>query len=117
MIYRINKRNDIGLNVFVLRFANDNISQNISGSSAILRYRCSKIILEGGIETRRDRVAGWLTDLLTNAPLQMSLGGRFLFNEKKNAGIRCEYFPSTVFMENEIFKNILTTRFFYGIYF
>jgi len=117
MIYKINKKNDAGLNILLLRFAHDNISQNISGSSAMLRYRYSKILIEGGIETRRDRIIGWLSDIQGNKSLQETLTCKYLLNNRKNVGIRCEYFPSNVFIDNENFKNILSVRAFYGIYF
>lgn len=117
MIYRINKNNDVGLNFMLLRFAHDNISQNISGSSVMIRYRYSKIIFEAGVETRRDRIVGWLSDIQSNKPLQETFTCKYLLNERKNVGIRCEYFPSTFLVDNENFKNILSARFFYGIYF
>lgn len=117
MIYRINKKNDIGLNLLPLLFAHDNISQNISGSCAMLRYRYSKIMIEGGVETRRDQIVAWFTNIIANKPLQISLGGRFLFDENKNFGIRCEWLPSIVPTGTENFDHILSVRIFYGIYF
>ena len=117
MIYRINKKNDVGLNLMLLRFASDKVSQNMSGSSVVIRYRYSKVMIEGGVETRRDRIVGWINDIQSNIPLQGTLSCKYLLNEKKNAGIRCEFLPAKITVNNESFNNILSIRLFYGIYF
>ncbi len=117
MIYRINKKNDVGLNFILLRFAHDNISQNISGSNVMLRYRYSKMMLEGGVETRRERIIGWYFNIQDNVPVQMSFGARYLLNEKNNIGVRCEFLSPKITTGTENFNTILSARIFYGIYF
>jgi hypothetical protein len=117
MIYRFNTMNDLGLNIMLLEFARDDVSPNISGSNILLRYRHSKCIFETGLAARRGRVFGWITAIPENNPMQLMTNFRYLINEKKNIGIRAEWFPYKLTEGTEYFNNITSIRFFYGIYF
>jgi hypothetical protein len=116
-IYRINKNNDIGLNLMPLIFAHDDISQNFSGSDIIVRYRYKRYLFETGTEARRERILGWITYLQKDQPLQYIFSARYLIDGNKNTGIICEWLPGNLNAETDFFSNIWSIRLFYGIYF
>jgi hypothetical protein len=116
-IFRIDENNDLGLNLMLLMFGRDDISQNLSGSDIVIRYRYKKCLLETGTEARRERIFGWITSLQKDIPLQYVFGARYLIDGRKNAGITCEWLPGKINQGTDYFNNIWSMRLFYGIYF
>jgi hypothetical protein len=126
-IISINNKNDVGLTLTLLKFARDKVSPNISGSNILLRYRYGRLMAEGGIETRRDRIFGWLNyfNINNHLPVQYTFTTRCLLGSGKNIGFRFEYMlaksgsetvPNYMY-ENVIFKELWSLKLFYGIYF
>ena len=121
-IFRISKNQDIGLNLIILKFARDRVSPNISGSFIQLRFRYKRLLVEGGIEARRDRIFGWLQALQPNfyMPMQSHINLTFLCNRNHLLGLRIEWFGNeqSQYMQNNINPKIsITARLYYGIYF
>ncbi|HXA01413.1 MAG TPA: hypothetical protein VNW99_05455 [Cytophagaceae bacterium] len=119
-IRKINVRNDLGLTLTILKFARDNVSPNFAGSNFLIRYRYSRIMIEGGIEARRSRILGW-TDLFNkNAfPVQYLFILRYLLPNNKNMGMRIEYLTNNtnVYDDDLNMHKVLSLKIFYGIYF
>lgn len=115
-IYRINENQQIGLNWYMMRFANDFISNYIGGSELQLRYRFRKISVEVGTINRNVRVGGVWENYVkdTKDENMYSLGIRYLVNVKRNLGVRIENFN----WQSEGAKDqILNIRLYYGLYF
>lgn len=121
-IFRVNKNNDLGLNLILLKFARDRVSPNISGSLLQLRYRYKRLVLEAGIEARRDRIFGWLQALQPNIkiPMQYHAHISFLQANSRISGIRLEYLSDK---NNEYLQNNMNPMFYFtlkvyhGLYF
>jgi hypothetical protein len=122
-VYKISKNQEIGITLTLLRFSRDRVSQNISGSSLSVRYRYSSIVAEAGLESRRERIAGWLFPLMgsTTVPLQYQFTMRYLLSRLRNTGIRTEWLSGInhgLFTpENTHFTSVWSVHVFYGIYF
>ncbi len=121
-IYRINRNNDLGLNLILLTFSRDRVSPNISGSLVQVRYRYKRIIVEAGIEARRDRIFGWLQALQPNfeIPLQYHLHSTLLQSNMRTTGLRLEYMGthSSQYLQNNLNPlSTLSIRVYHGIYF
>ena len=121
-IFRINKNQDIGLNLIILKFARDRVSPNISGSFIQLRYRYKRLLVEGGIEARRDRIFGWLQALQPNfyMPIQSHIKLSLLCNRSHILGLRAEWFGNeqNLYLQNNMNTKLsITARLYYGIYF
>ena len=121
-IFRINKHQDIGLNLIILKFARDRVSPNISGSFMQLRYRYKRLVVEGGIEARRDRIFGWLQALQPNfyMPIQSHIKLSLLCKRNHSLALRTEWFGNdqNLYLQNNMnTKRSITARLYYGIYF
>jgi hypothetical protein len=122
-IWSINTKNEIGLTLTLLKFARDRVAPNISGSNIMLRYRYGRIVVEGGIEARRDRIFGWLLffNKGNELPVQYTFTSRYLIDKKRNLGVRCEFmsgeFGRNYINDQFILKNLWSLKLFYGIYF
>jgi hypothetical protein len=120
-IATLSNKSDIGLTLNLLKFVRDRISPNVSGSNILLRFRYNKIMAEGGIESRRDRMFGWLTTITTNSqfPLQYTFTGRYLLDKNKNLGARFEIASTTkdYILGQLNYRDWWTLRLFYGLYF
>ena len=91
-IFRINKKQDIGLNLIILKFTRDRVSPNISGSFVALRYRYRSVLMNVGIEARRDRIFGWIQALQPNfyMPMQYNFEISWLCRMQRLIGLRLE---------------------------
>jgi hypothetical protein len=122
-ILAINKNNDVGITLTILKFARDRVSPNISGSNILIRYRFRRIMAEGGIESRRDRIFGYLLYFNKDnlLPVQYTFTSRFLIDNKKHIGIRFEYMSDRAgknyINETMTLRNLWSLKIFYGIYF
>jgi hypothetical protein len=115
-MYRINENQQLGLNWYMMRFANDFISNYIGGSELRLRYRYNKISVEVGTINRNVRVGGVWENYVkdTKDENMYSLGFRYLVNEKRNVGLRIENFN---WQAEGAKDQILTIRLYYGLYY
>lgn len=115
-MYRINEHQQIGLNWYMMRFANDFISNYIGGSELKLRYRYHKISFELGTINRNVRVGGVFENYIkdTKDENMYSLGIRYLLNEKRNVGLRIENFN---WQAEGAKDQILNIRLYYGLYY
>lgn len=115
-MYRINEHQQIGLNWYMMRFANDFISDYIGGSELKLRYRYHRVSLELGTINRNVRVGGVFENYIkdTKDENMYSLGVRYLLNEKRNIGLRIETFN---WQAEGAKDQILNIRLYYGLYY
>ena len=115
-MYRINEHQQIGLNWYMMRFANDFISEYIGGSELKLRYRYHRVSLELGTINRNVRVGGVFENYIkdTKDENMYSLGIRYLLNEKRNVGLRIENFN---WQAEGAKDQILNIRLYYGLYY
>ena len=115
-MYRINENQQLGLNWYMMRFANDFISDYLSGSELQLRYRYRKISLELGTINRNVRVGGVFENYIkdTKDENMYSLGIRYLINEKRNVGLRMENFN---WQAEGAKDQIMNIRLYYGLYY
>ena len=124
-VAKLTDESDIGLTLTLLKFARDRISPNVSGSNILLRYRRGRMMAEGGMEARRDRIFGWLTYFTTVSqfPLQYTITARYLFETEEtygvNLGLRFELAnaSSDYILGDLNYEGWWTLRLFYGIYF
>ncbi|MFN0048606.1 MAG: hypothetical protein ACKVOU_05750 [Cytophagales bacterium] len=120
-IYRINQRQDIGINFGMLRFARSLQTKNFSGCNIYLKYRIDKFLVEFGLESWYEFYLSWIYILNSRPnPLQFTVALKYAFNEKQMVGFRLEnnsiYDAKPHFTEfgKEYYWNL---RLFYGIYF
>lgn len=115
-LYRINDHQQVGLNWVMMRFANDFISEYISGSEMQLRYRYKKFSFEVGTIGRYIRMGGFLeTYYKSDVDRNMtSLGFRYLIDESHNLGVRTEVFQAEALTVRDKLFNL---RLYYGLYF
>jgi hypothetical protein len=115
-MYRINEHQQIGLNWYMMRFANDFISDYIGGAELQLRYRFQRMSLELGTINRNVRVGGVFENYIkdTKDENMYSLGVRYLLNEKRNVGLRVENFN---WQAEGAKDQILNVRLYYGLYY
>lgn len=121
-IFRINKKQDVGLNLIILKFARDRVSPNISGSFVALRYRYRSVLLNVGIEARRDRIFGWIQALQPNfyMPMQYNFEISWLCRMQRLIGLRLEVMSdeqNNYLQNNMNTHQSITARIFYGINF
>ncbi len=116
MMYNLTENQQISLNWFMMRFANDFISTYISGSEIQLRYRYKHISFEAGTINRGVRVGGVFENYVQNTGNQnmYSLGFRYLLNAKRNVGLRFETYNPEAQLKND---QVTTFRVFYGLYY
>ncbi len=120
--YSFSQNQELGVNFFILHFTNEGVMPRGSGSAAVLRYRCNKIVIEPSLESHNGRTSGWLQsiDKSNNIVLQASLIVRYCLSNKKQFGIRLEQMPfySTEF-DNSSIKTTSrnAVRLFYGLTF
>jgi hypothetical protein len=120
--YKINRNNELGLNIILLKVGTDNQSTYFIGSNIMLRYRYKRLLAEMAMETRKDRFLGffWAFQSWYYNPLQFSCQVRYLLDHKRNIGVRVEYYSSQLtrhINEVPLLENEWTLRIFYGIYF
>lgn len=120
--YKINSKNDIGLNLILLKVGTDNQSTYFIGSNVGLRYRCNRIQTEAFVETRLDRFLGvfWVFQSWYYNPAQITLQVKYLLDNQRNLGFRIEYYSSLLSRHIEkvpLLENHWTLRIFYGKYF
>ena len=115
-MYRINEHQQIGLNWYMMRFANDFIADYVSGSELKLRYRYKKASLEIGTINRNVRVGGVFENYIKDTKDEnlYSLGFRYLINEKRNIGLRIENFN---WQAEGAKDQIFNIRLYYGLYY
>lgn len=120
-IFKLNKKQDIGLNFGMLRFARSLQSRNFSGCNFYLKYRYDKILVELGIQSWNEFYVSWIYILNSRPnPLEFSAALKYLITDKHLVGIRAE--NNTIYTAKphitpyakEYFWNL---RLFYGIYF
>lgn len=112
-IYRISEHSNIGVNLILLRFARDFVTQNISGSGIDLRWRLKRVIVEGGIDNRGLRIVGYVTN--ANDERNMGhIGLRYLLGTDKNVGLRMEFFNVSRSQNGDGMYNL---RAYWGKYF
>lgn len=116
MLYQVNENQQLGLNWFMMRFANDFISDYIGGSEMQLRYRYKRLGVEVGTINRNVRVGGVFENYVkdTKDENMYSLGIRYLITEKRNLGIRVENFN---WQAEGAKDQILNIRLYYGLYY
>ncbi len=115
-IFKVNQHNEIGVNFILLKFARDKVSPNISGSGILLKYRFENWQIEGGVESRRERMFGYLMP----KPVQYILNFKYLIDGNSNFGIRLETLRGN---RNKLNSGLVeidqvkTLKIFYGKYF
>jgi len=120
-IYRINDKQDIGLNFGLLRFARSLQSKNFSGCNVFLRYRYDRIFLDLGLDSWYEFYFTWIYIFNDRYnPIQVTACIKYAFNGKQLVGVRLENNtlysgkPHLTSFGKEEYWNI---RVFYGIYF
>ena len=115
-IYRFSNNFDANINLIILRFARDYVTQNISGSGIDLRLRYKRIIAEAGLGSRQLRILGFPTPYFDKSEEQnvSVLGLRYLISSDKNIGLRIELLDKNISTNREGLMNL---RIYYGKYF
>lgn len=90
MQYRFSQKVELGMNLILLRFARDYVTQNVSGSALDLRLRVHHLIFEGGIDNRVLRIFGYVANANDEANMR-HLGFRYLLSPDRNIGARLEW--------------------------
>lgn len=90
MQYRFSQKVELGMNLILLRFSRDYVTQNISGSALDLRLRLERVILEGGMDNRVLRIFGYVANADDEANMG-HLGFRYLLSPGRNVGARLEW--------------------------
>lgn len=119
----LNNNNEFGITYCYLRFTNDGIVPNGSGSSITLRYRYKNLIIEPTLESHRDRAIGWVTGLIdknNNVTLKAGITLKYFIKENTQIGIRYEQMPingKKYIAKNQESQSFNSFRIFYGITF
>ena len=119
----INPNNEFGLTYCYLRFTNDGIVPNGSGSSITVRYRYKNLIIEPTLESHRDRAIGWVMGLIDKNNTVTLKGGitlKYFIKENTQVGIRYEEMPingNKYIAKNQESQSFKSLRIFYGITF
>lgn len=121
-ILKLNKNNEIGVNLILLKFARDRVSPNISGSLLQLRYRYKRLVIEAGIEARRDRIFGWLQAVQPYFPIPIQYHAHLSLLQANNrtSGIKLECLSdkNNAYLQNNMNPMFyFTLRVYHGIYF
>jgi len=90
MQYRFSPHVDLGVNLILLRFARDYVTQNVSGSAIDVRLRVKRLVFEGGVDNRVLRIFGYVANANDEANMR-HLGFRFLLSLDRNIGARLEW--------------------------
>lgn len=115
----ISPKKELGINLTILKFIVDDVSENFSGSGIALRYRYTNFVGEIGTEARREVFGGWLLPT-TIQPRQFYLKGNILLKAQKTIGFQAEIAQNTykdIIFNNDFKSNIWSVQLFYGIYF
>ena len=120
--YSFSPKQELGVNFFILHFTNEGVMPRGSGSSATLRYRCGRVVLEPALESHNGRTFGWLQsiDEKSGNVLQAVLTLRYCLSNKKQFGIRLEQMPfRSIAFDALNVKTISrnSVRIFYGVTF
>lgn len=118
----LNQNHEFGMNFYILKFINEGIVPNGSGSSIVLRYRFNKLILESCLDSHRQRIVGWITGLdpKNNVTLQAGCSIKYNLENDQQIGIRYEQMPVSEVKhidKNQESQSRFAFRIFYGIIF
>lgn len=120
--YSFSQKQELGVHFFILHFTNEGVMPRGSGSSATLRYRLGRFVIEPALESHNGRTSGWLQsiDKDNKIVLQASLTLRYCLSNKNQFGIRLEQMPFySIEYDNSAIKTISRNaiRVFYGLTF
>lgn len=93
-LYSFNQSTEVGLNLILLRFSRDFVTQNMSGSAIEVRARWKRMVVEAGVDSRQLRILGPPVPYFNQEEENNMhhLGFRYFLNGEKNLGFRVEWF-------------------------
>lgn len=92
-LYSFTESSEVGLNLILLRFSRDFVTQNMSGSAIEARARWKRMVVEAGVDSRQLRILGPPVPYFNRKEEKNMhhLGIRYFLKPDQNLGFRLEW--------------------------